>query len=57
LTEVNAGALQGRLMTAQVDDAAAAVTGALVASDGAGAIVGSLNSMTIESGRTMMRAT
>jgi hypothetical protein len=58
LTEANAGALQGKLMTVvQVDDAASAVTGASIASEGAGTAVGSLNSMSIESGRTMTRAT
>jgi hypothetical protein len=50
----NADALQGTLMTVlQVDDAA----GASAASEGAGAGVGSLISMPIESGRTMMRVT
>jgi hypothetical protein len=59
LMEEIAGTLQNRLMTVvQVDDAAAAtVTGTLAASEGAGATVGSINSMSIESGRTMMRAT
>jgi hypothetical protein len=37
----------------QVDDP----TGASVASEGAGAAIGSLNSISIESERTMMRAT
>jgi hypothetical protein len=57
LTEENAGTLQGRLMTVvQVDDAAAAtVTGTLGAGDSARATVRSINSMSIESGRTMMR--
>jgi hypothetical protein len=42
----------------QVDDAAApAVTEALVASEDAGAAVGSLNSLSIESGRTKVRVT
>jgi hypothetical protein len=37
--------------------AAPAAAGASVASEGAGATVGSINSMSIESGRTMMRVT
>ena len=42
----------------QVDDAAApAGMDASVAIEGTGAGVGSLNSMSIESGRTMMRVT
>jgi hypothetical protein len=59
LTEGNPAALQGKLMTAlEVDDAAtAAVTDTSVASEDAGASVGSLNSMSIESGQTMMRVT